>query len=744
MCGSSQNNHFGVIEIHPKEQTITIYDPMTKGFSVSEVKKRYMDICSAIQGFINSFHFSNDLHNIEVNTRSRLMFKPWPPVILFGACPQQADGCSCGPFSIIITLFLAMGRGVNEIEANFPSSEKDIRLFLANFLLEFLTLVSAIQVGRRAVAEPLLPPGCGLQIYDSERIPIYSSSESQLYMQGYSLLDHQFNINAMDVEHLMDVYNENLGCVKPISNTKEDIEDDSEINNYTIMRTPRTMLCTKALPNGVELDLVEQITQVLDTDLTLRWIIESRPLKEVSILRSKPGTQPQFWHRDYCFGDDIHEMSGRKVPLFVLVAIQDGTFIDFPTGRVYIPKGRAIIVRGDMIHRGSSNALRIHNFRIHIIIESIDCKRFRVDKDDEVFFELPSDEDDKLYDDMFAASMERLTLKEKVVNESVIEVLGYEGGRSDVGDFQDTTHDLKKAFDLPAVSIRAIPMLKLDTSVWSMDDRIAFLKEFGVVCLPSLMTPDFKTNCESLVKLTNKRFKGRWGAIGHSQTKEGGGAEMIDYFKSALNMPEILAAVDRLLLPIETAYTSLMGSEVPMLWNPALLRSHETVSSYIDAQEFHRDYKDLSKIPSDIAAHGMLCPFDRPISLVVELGAHKVGAVRGRFVQLETGAWCPIMVHGNLPHTGVNYDDKEDLYRLFTYTASKPDKVGRDLETTRFLKGSPIIETHHAPVKSRLEQYFEKLAIEKSLDFEVTNGVQMSNEDNNSSVANETGDSLSL
>jgi hypothetical protein len=398
-----------------------------------------------------------------------------------------------------------------------------------------------------------------------------------------------------------------------------------------------------------------------------------------------------------------------------------------------------------MIHRGSANALSIDNFRVHIIIEEPESWKFRQDSDNETIFELPSDADDQLFDEMFAASMKRLTLTD-VGTASGIEGSGYEGERSSFGEFQYNTHDSETAMESTAKKeiVRTIPVLKMNTSGWSEAERMAFLKEYGVVCLPSVETPEFKVNCESLVSLTKQRFKGRWGAIGHSRTKEKGGAEMMEYFKAAINKPELLTAVEKLRLPLERAFQDLMGSEERMFWYPALLRSHTTDSAYIDAQEFHRDYKDLSTIPSELASHGMLCPFGRPISLVVELGAHKDTGIRGRFVKLETDAWCPILIHAQAPHSGVNYTDVEDVYRLFNYTAVKPEKVDREELFTRFKEGLPLIsDQRYDTTKAKLEEHYGSKGVGGYLDSGVGQGQQGSDEDNNSSYSDVAGQSSS-
>ena len=113
-------------------------------------------------------------------------------------------------------------------------------------------------------------------------------------------------------------------------------------------------------------------------------------------------------------------------------------------------------------------------------------------------------------------------------------------------------------------------------------------------------------------------------------------------------------------------------------------------------------------------------------------------------MKLETDAWCPILIHAQAPHSGVNYTDVEDVYRLFTYTAVKPEKVDREELFTRFKEGLPLIsDQRYDTTKAKLDEHYGRKGVGGYLDSGVGQGQQVSDEDNNSSYSDVAGQSSS-
>ena len=101
------------------------------------------------------------------------------------------------------------------------------------------------------------------------------------------------------------------------------------------------------------------------------FVGEERAISSISILRSDEGCQQQPFHRDYD-PNQCKQLSDEQIPLAALIALERGTSLLCKVAgrekRLSIPKGSALVFRGDLIHAGS--AYDDENHRLHVYIDS--------------------------------------------------------------------------------------------------------------------------------------------------------------------------------------------------------------------------------------------------------------------------------------------------------------------------------------------------------------------------------------
>jgi hypothetical protein len=235
-----------------------------------------------------------------------------------------------------------------------------------------------------------------------------TKAEKELFKNGFTVLDHQFHFNENHVQEFISVFDKAQLKIRPIRNTLEDL-DAGDDWNIPGKDGPRSMMYETDMPKHMELEVIQQVKNALRDEPSLQWLTKNRPISAYTLIRSKPGTPHQFWHRDYCLKHKKNKrISAKKVPLFIIVAIQRQTSLDFPTGKIYIPLGRMCVVRGDMIHRGVGNPLeQVFHFRLHIVIEERKTAKYRVDDVGEVEFEPANEEESKEYDEAYESEMMR-------------------------------------------------------------------------------------------------------------------------------------------------------------------------------------------------------------------------------------------------------------------------------------------------------------------------------------------------
>jgi hypothetical protein len=167
-----------------------------------------------------------------------------------------------------------------------------------------------------------------------------SKAEKELLQNGFSVLNHQFYFDENHVQEFISVFDKARKKIRPIRNTLGDLDagDDWNIPGND---APRSMMYETDMPKHMELKVIQQVKNALRDEPSLQWLTKNRPFAAYTLIRSKSGTPHQFWHRDYCLKYKKNKrMSARKVPLFIIVAIQRQTSLDFPTGKIYIPLGR--------------------------------------------------------------------------------------------------------------------------------------------------------------------------------------------------------------------------------------------------------------------------------------------------------------------------------------------------------------------------------------------------------------------
>jgi hypothetical protein len=595
---------------------------------------------------------------------------------------------------------------------------------LANLLLE--ACPKKISKRRRVpvVKAATLPSGLCLRMTEIDKLDVDSRAEREFITHGFALLDHQFNFTDEQVQSAMKGFSEHPDAIQPIRNTLADIAAGFN-SSLTGETAPRSMVTDPTCVS--EWGLIKQVEAELQNDPGLDWLMKGgRSEVAHSLLRSLPGTEAQFWHRDYCFAaNGIQEMPAREVPLFLFVAIQDNTFLDFPSGPVHIPKGMACVVRGDKIHRGAENIHGFMHFRLHITIEAPGSRRFRESKDGEPEFEFATAEETELYNRMYLAALEKKRLEALGIRSSG-DTTGGEGGESRCGgdtsgyDGARSHADMEEEFPnseeehnseecLPPSDGEPksksnlgaeIPVWKINSSGWSRDHKQQFLNEFGFVVTGPIKSPSYKTACNDVVQHVEKNGKGWWRNISHSR-KEEGGAQQVDFLESGQIPKAIVKPLNTIQKYLERDFESLTG-EPEMNWRPALLRSPKSVSEldFVDAQQCHRDYKELQS-HEGVGCHSSIHAFAKPIFVVVQLSSHLQDVPTGKFIIVEVDAWCSVWFHGRLVHSGSN----QEAYRLHNYPHPKPFRADLADIHQRFRQGVDNHARSYEKAKRHLFEY---------------------------------------
>ena len=192
----------------------------------------------------------------------------------------------------------------------------------------------------------------------------FTPTQREVITKGYSILDVNFDFTEADCKEVSDLFLNSPDDVVKISNTLQDVEDTrlGLTPGVGSDAFPRSMIQP---PDSCDIGVLQKISAQLNQNDSLHWITGTRPHVKFSLLRSLPGTEAQFWHRDYCFKDrGVTQMFWDSMPLVFLVAIDDETYLDFPSGPVHIPRNHACLVRGDYPHRGKGNPNSKSLFRV--------------------------------------------------------------------------------------------------------------------------------------------------------------------------------------------------------------------------------------------------------------------------------------------------------------------------------------------------------------------------------------------
>jgi hypothetical protein len=100
----------------------------------------------------------------------------------------------------------------------------------------------------------------------------------------------------------------------------------------------------------------------------------------------------------------------------MITAFEDNTYIDFPSGRVDIPRFQSCVFRGDAVHRGMANCLQIANHRGFFSFDSLTSRQFRFNRDGESTFEPVPQEEQGEYERKFLSNMPSAAAKTPVTS----------------------------------------------------------------------------------------------------------------------------------------------------------------------------------------------------------------------------------------------------------------------------------------------------------------------------------------
>jgi hypothetical protein len=428
--GSSVRNHFALLEINVKSGVITIYDSLMPS-TRAEAEHRYRDYIKAIKQLLSSI--SEDGTSVD-----------WKPFVLSPFSPQQKNFSDCGVFMMIIAFYIAMGRSAGSIKFDFKNGGSEIRLFLAKLFLDAATdgmppppppqsmkkvkpsghyssteeSISSETIRerpvRRAAQKTIIPPpeinGLHLRLCDVTSADLnsgrYSQPEVDLITDGHSRLPVSLDFTEFDFNEARDFYTSSAEDIQPINNTLQDARNANyELSEIKGEIAPRSMIdCSEATP-GFEMQIVKKVVKMLRENESLQWLTKTRKNWTFKMLRSLSNTPAQFWHRDYSYkSSDVNQLYWNGVPLILMVSFEDGTALDFPSGRVEIPRCRIEVVRGDKPHRGVDNPNVKSQHRLYVALDTADSVSFRRSKEGFETFEPCTAAEQLVFDKVFGKS----------------------------------------------------------------------------------------------------------------------------------------------------------------------------------------------------------------------------------------------------------------------------------------------------------------------------------------------------
>lgn len=113
------------------------------------------------------------------------------------------------------------------------------------------------------------------------------------------------------------------------------------------------------------------IIKKLHAALEARDVMQRRHIGTCVVLFSRSGCKQQTWHTDYNT-DTVSHLETK--PMGAILALQTPTtFEEYPDTQHSLEKGDVLVFDGDVVHAGS--AYDRANMRIHVYVDSVDCKR---------------------------------------------------------------------------------------------------------------------------------------------------------------------------------------------------------------------------------------------------------------------------------------------------------------------------------------------------------------------------------
>jgi hypothetical protein len=94
------------------------------------------------------------------------------------------------------------------------------------------------------------------------------------------------------------------------------------------------------------------------------------------------------------------------VPLAMLTAFNDNTYLDLPSGRVHIQKFKSVLFTGDLIHRGMGNDSQDPNYRGFFMFDSRTSRQYRINSKGEATFAPVPEAEQPAYEAIFQKSMQ--------------------------------------------------------------------------------------------------------------------------------------------------------------------------------------------------------------------------------------------------------------------------------------------------------------------------------------------------
>ena len=86
-----------------------------------------------------------------------------------------------------------------------------------------------------------------------------------------------------------------------------------------------------------------------------------------ALIRSYPGCKKQALHTDYFSMLPHARVRGVSMPYSCLVALESGSYVYLNDSKMILPKGSAVVFRGDVVHSGAEYSA--DNIRYHLYID---------------------------------------------------------------------------------------------------------------------------------------------------------------------------------------------------------------------------------------------------------------------------------------------------------------------------------------------------------------------------------------